>query len=108
VKLIPSLQRGSMRLRESVARETRTPRFGRRTVASTEATRCATSDPADSLYEILEQRGFEVVLLNARDLDDVRGRKRDVSDCEWLQPLRSVGWSRASFRPAAARLPLRS
>jgi transposase len=37
------------------------------------------------VYEVLEQRGFEVVLVNARDVHNVRGRKSDVSDCEWLQ-----------------------
>jgi transposase len=60
------------------------------------------------LYEILEQRGFEVVLVNARDVHNVRGRKSDVRDCEWLQQLHSVGLLRASFRPAAAMVPLRS
>src|SRR6202158_1539829 len=60
------------------------------------------------LYEILEQRGFEVVLVNARDVRNVRGRKSDVKDCEWLQQLHSVGLLRASFRPAAAMVPLRS
>src|SRR5260370_1336345 len=37
-----------------------------------------------------------------------RGRKSDVKDCEWLQQLHSVGLLRASFRPAAAMVPLRS
>jgi transposase len=59
-------------------------------------------------YEILEERGFEVVLVNARDVHNVRGRKSDVSDCEWLQELHSVGLLRASFRPAASIVPLRS
>jgi transposase len=60
------------------------------------------------LYEILEERGFEVLLVNARDVHNVRGRKSDVSDCEWLRELHSVGLLRASFRPAAAIVPLRS
>jgi transposase len=60
------------------------------------------------LYEILEQRGFEVVLVNARDVHNVPGRKSDVRDCEWLRELHSVGLLRASFRPAAAIVPLRS
>ncbi len=60
------------------------------------------------VYEILEERGFEVVLVNARDVHNVRGRKSDVSDCEWLQQLHSVGLLRASFRPAAAIVPLRA
>jgi transposase len=49
-----------------------------------------------------------VVLVNARDVHNVRGRKSDVSDCEWLQELHSVGLLRASFRPAGAIVPLRS
>src|ERR1700719_508302 len=60
------------------------------------------------LFEILEQRGFEVLLVNARHVHNVRGRKSDVSDCEWLRELHSVGLLRASFRPAAAIVALRS
>jgi transposase len=60
------------------------------------------------LYEILEEHGFEVLLVNAHDVHNVRGRKSDVSDCEWLRELHSVGLLRASFRPAAAMVPLRS
>jgi transposase len=60
------------------------------------------------LYEILEQRGLQVLLVNARDVHNVRGRKSDVTDCEWLQQLHSVGLLRPSFRPAAALVPLRS
>ena len=60
------------------------------------------------VYEILEQRGFELLLVNARDAHNVRGRKSDVTDCEWLRELHSVGLLRASFRPAAAIVPLRS
>jgi hypothetical protein len=47
------------------------------------------------LYEILEERGFTVVLVNARDVHNVPGRKSDVKDCEWLRELHSVGLLRA-------------
>jgi transposase len=60
------------------------------------------------VYEILEARSIEVVLVNARDVHNVRGRKTDVQDCQWLQELHSVGLLRASFRPAAAIVALRS
>ena len=60
------------------------------------------------IYEMLEQRGFEVLLVNPRDVHHVRGRKSDVTDCQWLRELHSVGLLRASFRPAAAIVPLRS
>ena len=61
------------------------------------------------IYEILEARGFEVVLVNARHVKNVPGRKSDVVDCEWLRELHSVGLLRGSFRPdrrdrGAARL----
>jgi transposase len=60
------------------------------------------------LYEILEARGLEVVLVNARHVKNVPGRKSDVSDCEWLQELHTVGLLRGSFRPAAHIATLRS
>jgi transposase len=60
------------------------------------------------LYEILESRGIEVVLVNARHVKNVPGRKSDVSDCEWLRELHSVGLLRGSFRPAAAIARLRA
>lgn len=60
------------------------------------------------LYEILEERGFEVVLVNARDVHNVPGRKSDVQDCEWLRELQSVGLLRSSFRPSAEIVTLRS
>lgn len=60
------------------------------------------------VYEILEERGFEVVLVNARHLRNVRGRKSDVSDCEWARDLHSVGLLSPSFRPAAQIVELRS
>ena len=36
------------------------------------------------LFEILEARGLEVVLVNARDAKNVPGRKTDVNDAQWL------------------------
>jgi transposase len=51
------------------------------------------------LFQILETRGFEVCLVNARHVKNVPGRKSDVQDCQWLQYLHSVGLLRGSFRP---------
>jgi transposase len=50
-------------------------------------------------FEILEQLGFTVVLVNARDAKHVPGRKTDVTDAQWLQRLHEYGLLRASFRP---------
>ena len=51
------------------------------------------------VYEMLETRGFEVLLVNARHLKHVSARKSDVLDCEWLRDLHMVGLLRGSFRP---------
>lgn len=60
------------------------------------------------LYELLESRGLEVVLVNARQLHNVPGRKTDMNDCQWLQLLHSCGLLRGSFRPAEAICALRA
>jgi transposase len=61
------------------------------------------------LYELLETRGIEPVLVNAREVRQAPGRpKTDVHDCEWLQRLHSVGFLRGSFRPTDAIVRLRT
>lgn len=60
------------------------------------------------LYELLESRGIEVLLVNARQLHHVPGRKTDCSDCQWLQLLHSCGLLRGSFRPGQAITRLRA
>jgi transposase len=60
------------------------------------------------VFELLAARGLEVVLVNARHWRHVRGRKSDVSDCEWLRELHSVGLLSASFRPSAELVVLRT
>ena len=59
------------------------------------------------IFEVLEQRGFAVVLVNARDAKHVPGRKTDVSDAEWLRRLHEYGLLRASFHPEARIAALR-
>lgn len=51
------------------------------------------------VYELLESRGLDVCLVNARHLKNVPGKKSDVLDCQWIQQLHSYGLLRASFRP---------
>ena len=60
------------------------------------------------LYEILESRGVEAVLVNARQLHNVPGRKTDFHDCQWIQLLHSCGLLRGSFRPSDAVAALRA
>jgi transposase len=52
------------------------------------------------LYDILEQSGFEVYLVNARHVKNLPGRKTDILDCQWLQQLHTYGLLTASVRPA--------
>jgi transposase len=60
------------------------------------------------IMQILEERGLQVYLVNARYAKNVPGRRTDVSDCQWLQYLHSVGLLKASFRPAQEVCAVRS
>ena len=60
------------------------------------------------LYELLESRGFEVLLANAKQLSNVPGRKTDMEDCQWIQLLHSCGLLRGSFRPSEQICQLRA
>jgi hypothetical protein len=60
------------------------------------------------LFNILEERGFEVLLVNAFHVKNVPGRKSDVSDCQWLQQLHTYGLLRSSFQPDAKIRELRT
>lgn len=60
------------------------------------------------IFELLEARGLEACLVNARHIKNVPGRKSDVQDCQWLQQLHSFGLLRASFRPEAELVALRA
>lgn len=60
------------------------------------------------IFEILEARGVEVLLVNARHVKNVPGRKTDVNDAQWLQQLHQYGLLRGSFHPAQAWAALRA
>jgi len=60
------------------------------------------------VYEILQERGFQVCLVNARHIKNVPGRKTDVLDCQWIRRLHTCGLLRASFRPEAEMCALRA
>ena len=59
------------------------------------------------LFELLESRGFTVMLVNARHVNNVSGRKSDVLDCQWLQQLMTYGLLSGAFRPVEAVCVLR-
>lgn len=60
------------------------------------------------IFELLEARGLDVYLVNARHLKHVPGRKSDVQDCQWIQQLHRFGLLKASFRPEAEMVALRA
>ena len=59
-------------------------------------------------YEMLEDAGFEVLLVNPRFFKSVPGRITDVKDCQWMQCLHSYGLVSGSFRPSHEIVELRS
>lgn len=60
------------------------------------------------LFELLERRGFEVKLVDARHVKNVSGRKSDVLDCQWIQQLHTYGLLASAFRPPDEVCVLRS
>lgn len=60
------------------------------------------------VFEIFEERGFEVKLVEPGRLKSVPGRKTDVLDCQWIQQLHTYGLLQGSFRPEEEICVLRS
>ena len=60
------------------------------------------------VYEVLEHHGLEAVLVNARALKSVPGRKTDVLDAQWIQMLHSCGLLKGAFRPGDEVCALRA
>jgi transposase len=61
-----------------------------------------------ALFEVLEERGFDVKLVDPHTVRQVPGRKTDVKDCQWLQELHTYGLLRGAFRPEDEVCVLRS
>jgi transposase len=53
-----------------------------------------------AVYDILEEAGMEVYLVNARETKNLPGRKTDVQESQWLMKLHTYGLLRNSFRPS--------
>jgi transposase len=60
------------------------------------------------LYELLEERGFEVYLVNARHTKNLPGRKSDVQESQWLLKLHTYGLLNNSFQPVSEMRMLRT
>jgi transposase len=51
------------------------------------------------VFEVLQQRGLEVYLVNARHTKNLPGRKSDIEECQWLLKLHTFGLLNNSFQP---------
>ena len=60
------------------------------------------------VLEILESHGFEVLLVDARQVKNLKGRKTDAIDCQWIRHLHSYGLLSAAFRPEAQICEMRA
>jgi transposase len=60
------------------------------------------------LFDMIEEAGIEIFLVNPAHLKYVPGRKTDVQDCQWIQQLHSYGLLKPSFVPQASIKILRS
>ena len=52
-----------------------------------------------NLYAILVSRGFKVILCNGKFTKNIKGKKTDIKDCQWIQKLHSLGLLSSSFLP---------
>lgn len=59
------------------------------------------------LYNVLESSGISAMVVNARDMKSVPGRKTDVQDAEWIADLLQHGLLKASYIPSKAQRELR-
>lgn len=60
------------------------------------------------VWNVLEEEGFKLTLVNPQHVKNVPGRKSDVKDAEWLAKLLAHGMVRASFIPPAPQRELRN
>lgn len=61
-----------------------------------------------SLFAVLMSEGFDVILCNGKFTKNVKGRKTDIQDCQWIQKLHSLGLLSSSFLPDESTEQLRT
>lgn len=61
-----------------------------------------------SLYAVLIAQGFQVILCNGKFTKNIKGKKTDIQDCQWIQKLHSIGLLSGSFLPDQATEQLRT
>lgn len=61
-----------------------------------------------SLFAVLQNAGFQVILCNGKFTKNIKGKKTDVQDCQWIQKLHTIGLLSGSFLPDEATEQLRT
>lgn len=61
-----------------------------------------------ALFAVLQAQGLQVILCNGKFTKNIKGRKTDVQDCQWIQKLHSIGLLTGSFLPDEATEQLRT
>lgn len=61
-----------------------------------------------NLFSVLQDSGFEVLLCNGKFTKNIKGKKTDVQDCQWIQKLHSLGLLSGSFLPDSVTEQLRT
>ncbi len=61
-----------------------------------------------SLFAVLQIAGLQVILCNGKFTKNIKGRKSDVQDCQWIQKLHTIGLLSGSFLPDEATEQLRT
>jgi len=61
-----------------------------------------------NLYAVLISKGFHVILCNGKFTKNIKGKKTDVKDCQWMQKLHSLGLLSSSFLPDGKTEELRT
>jgi len=61
-----------------------------------------------NLYAVLISKGFHVILCNGKFTKNIKGKKTDIKDCQWIQKLHSMGLLTSSFLPDGKTEQLRT
>lgn len=61
-----------------------------------------------TLFSALQTAGFEVLLVNGQQTQNIKGKKTDIQDCVWIQKLHSLGLLSGSFLPGEEGEKLRT
>lgn len=61
-----------------------------------------------NLYSVLISKGFHVILCNGKFTKNIKGKKSDVQDCQWIQKLHTLGLLSSSFLPEGKTEELRT